>query len=105
MGALNRAPFRRPLTSVLGAFRAGASADYRRQDGHATGSRLSPWPTQSHVRRYAGLDRKRRWREQLGFRHLSAKGKLRVKLLPNFDASEWNAAVLTNRSPILLATK
>jgi hypothetical protein len=62
-------------------------------------------PTQGHVRRYTGPDRNRRWREQLGFRHLSAKGKLRVKLLPNFDASEWDAAVLTNRSPILLTTK
>lgn len=65
--------------------RAGAS-DYRRQDGHATGPRLRPWPTQGHVRRYTGLDRNRRWREQLGFRHLSAKGKLR---------GEWDAAVLT----------
>jgi hypothetical protein len=27
--------------------RAGAS-DYRRQDGHATGPRLRPWPTQGH---------------------------------------------------------
>ena len=65
--------------------RAGAS-DYRRQDGHATGPRLRPWPTQGHVRRYTGLDRNRRWREQLGFRHLSAKGKLR---------GEGDAAVLT----------